>query len=418
MRTQLIYTLCVILLGGLIGTLVMIDPGYMMISYGSVTLEASLWAGILVLLLVVLLLWVVVRLAGVAFKGAGDLSAWNTHRRMRGARQQTVQGVLAAAEGDWERARRVLATSAERSETPFINYLNAARAAHELGDSAQRDEYLHRARESTPGSDLAIGITQAELQLSKGEWQKCRTTLDGLTKDAPKHAYVLKMLKAVYEAQDDWEAMESLLPSLGRNRAVDAEELARLEQKTWLAKVQRSVSEEKSEASGSSLAEIWKQVPRSLRRSGHWVLGFSRLAATHGAGPLAETALRECLNRDWSDALVAEYGCLEGEDVNQQLSTAERWLKGRPDNAVLLLTLGRLAMRNHLWAKAREYFEASLAVERSAEAAAELGRLCASLGDYETGAGYLKDALFEVPATLPELPLPEVSARLVPVQNA
>ena len=416
MRLKIVYTLFVILLGGLIGTLLMMDPGYMMISYASVTIEASLWAGVLILLLLMAFVWVVVRLAGATFKSAGGLNAWNVERRVRGARQQTVQGVLAVAEGDWERGRRILSNSAERSETPFISYLNAARAADELGDAAQRDEYLRLAHESTPGSDLAIGITKAQLQLSKGECQQCLVTLERLKEDAPKHPHVLRMLKSVYECLDDWEAMETLLPALERNRAVDSEESARLRQKIWLAKLERLLATEESKSDGS-LAGLWKQVPRQLRRDGQWVHAFAKLAADHDAGGVAEAALRECVSRDWSDELVAEYGRVEGDDVSQQLATAERWLKRHASNATLLLALGRLAMRNHLWAKAREYFEASLKAAHTPEASAELGRLYASLGDYETGASYLKESLRGIPVSLPQLPLPQPSTSLASAES-
>ncbi len=417
MRLKIVYTLCVILLGGLIGTLLMMDPGYMMISYASVTIEASLWAGVLILLLLMAFVWVVVRLAGATFKSAGGLNAWNIERRVRGARQQTVQGALAVAEGDWERARRILSNSAERSETPFISYLNAARAAHELGDAAPRDEYLRLAHESTPGSDLAIGITKAELQLSKGECEQCLVTLNRLKEDAPKHQHVLRMLKSVYECLDDWEAMETLLPALERNRAVDSEERARLQQKTWLAKFERSLATERSSESDEALAGLWKQVPRRLRRDGQWVLAFAKLAADHDAGGLAEAALRECVSRNWSEELVAEYGRVEGDDVSRQLVTAERWLKGHDASAPLLLALGRLSMRNHLWAKAREYFEASLEATYTPEASAELGRLYASLGDFERGASYLKEALRDIPVSLPRLPLPEASTSLATAET-
>lgn len=404
MRIWIIYALCVILIGGLIGSLVMIDPGYMMISYGSVTIESTLWMGIFIVVVIVGVLLIVFVLTGLMFRSAGELSAWSKRRRVASGRQQTAEGLLAMAEGDWDRARRVLIASAPRAETPLVNYLNAARAAHELGDFAQRDEYLERAHESTPDSGVAVDITRAELQLAKGQWQQCLSTLQRLREDAPRHRHVLEMLQAVYVAMNDWEAMEALLPSLEKNHVLAAEELAHLERRVWLEKARRAAAGDEAEA---RVHEIWKQVPRTLRRDAEWALEFARFATSQD-GVLAETVVRECLSRDWSDALVSEYGRIEGADVQRQLKVAERWLKDRPQDAALLLALGRLAMRNRQWEKAREYFEASLAQERSMEASAELGRLCAALGDHHAGVRYLQDALLQGPASLPVLPLPEV----------
>lgn len=414
MRVQIVYILCVILLGGLIGTLMMIDPGYMMISYGSVTIEASLWAGMFVIVGILALAWVVGRLAGAAFRSAGGLNAWNRRRLARGARDQTVQGVIAATEGDWAHARRALSSSATRSDMPFVNYLNAARAAHALGDTAERDAHLKSARESAPGSDLAIGLTLAELQLSAGEWKQCLATLSELREHAPRHPSVLKMSASAHVGLQDWDAVIDLLPALEKARALDAEELAALQRKTWLAKI-AAVLSAKLDAPG--VDAVWKQVPRQLRRDEGWVLDFAKLAAEDGAPAQAhaETALRDCLSRSWSDALAAQYGRVQGDDVAKQLSYAERWLRARADDAVLLLTLGRLAMREHLWAKAREYFEASLEAERGAEAAAELGRLYAALGNYEAAAKHLEGA-FDAPLSLPSLPMPDRTTSLEAVE--
>ena len=82
---------------------------------------------------------------------------------------------------------------------------------------------------------------------------------------------------------------------------------------------------------------------------------------------------------------------------------AEGWLKERPNDAQLLLALGRICLMNQQWQKAREYLELSLRLQRSDEVYGELGRLCSALGDNERGSEYLRLA---IPA-LPDLPLPD-----------
>ena len=49
---------------------------------------------------------------------------------------------------------------------------------------------------------------------------------------------------------------------------------------------------------------------------------------------------------------------------------------------MLLLTLGRLCVRNRLWGKARIYFESSIGVEPRAETYFELANLLDELGEF------------------------------------
>ncbi|MFT7373882.1 MAG: HemY protein, partial [Oleiphilaceae bacterium] len=82
---------------------------------------------------------------------------------------------------------------------------------------------------------------------------------------------------------------------------------------------------------------------------------------------------------------------------------AENWLKQKPNNSMLLLTLGRLSLRNELWGKALEYFKVSARIHPSPETYGELSRLSLKLNKSDP-------ALFTeliVSLALPDLPLPK-----------
>jgi HemY protein len=88
----------------------------------------------------------------------------------------------------------------------------------------------------------------------------------------------------------------------------------------------------------------------------------------------------------------------------------EGGLKQRPNNPALLLTLGRLSLRNQLWGKAREYFELALRVckapELVAELNGELARLLEHLGEHDKSLAYYQKALGMLKRPLPDVPLP------------
>ena len=92
--------------------------------------------------------------------------------------------------------------------------------------------------------------------------------------------------------------------------------------------------------------------------------------------------LYAAIKRQYDDRLVERYGRVQGSDPARQLANAEGWLKDHPQNAVLLLALGRLSLRNALWGKARDYLEASLRFDHRPETCAELARLARAAGRY------------------------------------
>jgi len=103
--------------------------------------------------------------------------------------------------------------------------------------------------------------------------------------------------------------------------------------------------------------------------------------------------------------VVTLYGLVVSSEPTKQLSRAEGWLKERTHDAGLLLTLGRLALLNHDWAKAQRYFEGSLREKESVVAYGELGRLLGRMGDNEASSQHLQKG-FAMVRPWSEMPLP------------
>ncbi len=134
-----------------------------------------------------------------------------------------------------------------------------------------------------------------------------------------------------------------------------------------------------------------------------------------GAHEVAEKLINKRLKQQWEPELVRQFGLLEGEGSARRLLQAESWLASHPEDAQLLLCLGRLCARDKLWGKARDYFESSYRVEHSAQTCAELGRLLTGLGEPKVAAAYFREGLLLHESQLPELPLPDkvVSGQLM-----
>lgn len=405
----LIIILIALLLGVGLSLGLQYDLGYVRISLGHYLIETNFWIGLAGLLLLVAGIVLLLSLLRRTRRGAGRFSGWLARGSERRARRRTTQGLLALAEGNWPRARKLLEASANQADTPLINYLAAAQAAFECGDHDAVDNLLRRAFDSTPGSDMAVGITQAQLQLAGNRLEQALATLIRLRKQTPHHPFVLKLLKNTYVRLEDWRELSKLLPELRKRELLDKEELEQLERTTWHNLLQRAAEECRRQSVGgrdlTPLTQLWDELPGFLRRDEHTIREYARLLADLGDEVQAETLLRKVLRNHWSDELINLYGRLQGQKPDEQLLLAERWLQDRPNNAELLLALGRLSLRNELWGKAREYFETSLRLRRSRETMAELSRLNAHMGNDQTSVKLLMQGMVR-DSGLPDLPMP------------
>lgn len=410
MKKLFIILLILLVAGAWVGQLMVQDPGYVLLAYQQTTIETSLW--VLLLILVVgfsLLHWLFNLISNIRLPG-DRLRNWRTDRNHRLARNKTLKGLVALSEGNWWKAQRYLTQAAQRSDLPVINYIAAARAAHEQDDSKSADDLLNRARQSTPQAEVAIGITQAEMQLERGQLEPCLATLLHLRRQAPKHTHVVRLLKDTYLKLEDWKGLTELLPDLRRLQALKEAELTQLEQQCHLHQLEQSMSHLPDNATAPerlrALSRTWQAIPQPLLRNDALVRRYADLMIGIGAETDVEKMLRDLIKRKWDDQLVNLYGRICGEQPDKQMNTAKGWLKQHPDSADLELTLGRLSMCNAHWGKAIAHFERSLELRPDAETFRELYRLLHHLGEDKRATTLMAKELQQFETALPQLPLP------------
>jgi HemY protein len=393
-RRVLLVVVAALALGGVVGALVLRDPGYLLISYGGVAVETSLWVALLVLVVGVAVLRLLLRLLFGIGRGAAGVRSWRRARRDRNARLQTFRGLQSLAEWRWADARKRLESGAAHADAPLVNHVYAAVAAHHLGDAAGRDELLATARQSNGDAALAVAATQAELLHQAGDWHACLAALGNARRHAPHNARLLALEADCYRHLNDWQAVIERLPELGKQRALPERALAALRREAWLARIRQP---------GADPAELWRALPREQKRDPGLVAGFARALLEADQAAEAEPILRHALEHGWSAELVRLYGLVgAAESRSRALGHAEGWLKKHPHDAELLLALGRICLGSEQWAKGREYLEASLKLRADPTVQGELGRLCLALGESDRGGELAVQALRE----LPPLPLP------------
>ncbi|RDH46038.1 heme biosynthesis HemY N-terminal domain-containing protein [Zooshikella ganghwensis] len=373
------------------------DQGYVRIAWDGMVFESTLWM-LFVFMGIGFFGYKALRwLISLLLSTTGWVVPITSSSRQQRAKRQSVRGLNCLINGQWDQAQRLLSKSAEQGEAPLINYLAAARAAFEAGDSESVSDYLRKADKSVSGAKVGVGIAQAQLQLSAGQFEQALATLQELRRKVPRHKYVLKLLKQVCIRLNDWDQLAELLPVLERRKVISDDELKDLQQRTWKSQLeqacQRSKVEDKDEDRASAIQAVWDSLPRQAKHEVSVVEVYVRCLLKLNAHVVAEKVVREALGRNYDDRLIKLYGLTAGKDVKKQLALCDQLLASYPDNPEIMLALGRLCLRSEMWGKARSYFESTLKVRKTPEVYNELGRLLAHLGDHQQSTEHFREGL-------------------------
>ena len=352
-------------LGALAANYLLADNGYVLINFRGYAIEMS----VPVLAFLLLLVYLAVRIAVRAWEAPKRLGELAARRRARKAGDRIVRGYIEMGEGNFSRGEKLLTQGVRNSETPLLNYLAAARAAQAQGDQSRRDNWLKMAYDQEPRAAASVLLTQAELQLANDEFEHARATLNKVLEMTPHNQQALRLKAELCLANGDWDKLRDLLPRLGSKGYVGTDLLDSWYVRTWCALLSASSDDPEG------VRNLWKQLPRHLRENAALVSARIKALIAEGKMDEAEAGIRKALKREWSEELILLYAKLETADLAVLLRRAESWLQQRPEDAALLLTAGRLCVRNELWGKARSYFESSIAIRPSPEAWNDLGQL-------------------------------------------
>jgi len=385
------------------------DPGYVLITFQGYALESTL-----ITILLSLLILFVVFLGLVWFlKLINPLKllkkeTWHDLFSSKNGKTQSEKGLQLLLLGKWQEAYMLLVENAPKVESPVFNYLAAAFAAFQRNDSGGRRFCLDKAIKSNAGSSAGIKNLQAYLELKSGKIDQSLAILLALKREVPDSPGVLLLLKEIYVSIDDWSKLEELMPALEKYRVIDSNEKFEL-QKYLALKQLNQIAPGTSNA--EKLTEVWSSFPRKLKNNEKVVALYSRQLMKFGDSVEAISILTRYLKYEWSDTLVELMGHVKSEEPQRQLLLLESWLKNRPNNVILLLTLGRLSLLNELWGKGRDYFETALRFSKtpqlSAEINAELGRLLQHLGEHKQSLGCYNKSMTLLERQLPDLPMPK-----------
>jgi HemY protein len=381
MKFGLIFIVALIL-SALAASLLLQDPGYVVISFRGYLVEMSVPILLAAFILLLITIWFIVKL----FRAPRKLGEAAGRYRAGRAGQRLTRGIIEIAEGNFAKGERLLTRSAGVSDAPLVNYLQAARAAHLLGQDDRRDDWLRLAYEQSPEAANAVLLTQAELQLDQEQYEPALATLRKIEENTPNHSHALVLLGRLYFRLNDWQQLANLLPRLTKHGRIDA---ATLQQ--WSLRVYQE--QLLVAADGAAVQLVWKKLPKQQRKDIDLLEAYYSSLIRTGMHSQAEKEIAAELRREWRPTLVRLYGIVEADDPVRQLKKAEGWLRNHGEDVDLLLAAARLCLRNELWGKARSYLETVIAIRPTPDAYQEFGRLLNQLGEGDAAADAYRSGL-------------------------
>jgi len=364
-------------------------PGYVLMGFGHWSLETTMAFFAVVLIFSFFVFYYCLGLFTWLVKLPVRLRRRGKRVKFNRSQEALVAGLVDTAEGNFEKAETVLIKHASHSGAPLLHYLTAARAAQSRGAFDKRDEYLKKAATHAPGADIAIGLTQAELHLSGKQFNQALETLTKLHSIQPTHAGVLNLLHQAYHHVGDWEGIRRILPSLHTHKVLMETEIKLLETEAF-SKLLRQAAEF---GDVLEISKLWAEIPPIIKKMpGISAIYFAAMINV-GAGAQVEEELAATLAGHWDATLLVLYGSIRSANVMNQLQMAERWLDLYPDDAVLLMVLGKLSMQYGDGEKARDYLSRSLSLEPTVQAYQLLGDWQFGQGDTEKASQNYKKGL-------------------------
>lgn len=369
--------------------------GYLLIAFGTKTIEMTLWMAAMMALLLYGGYWLAKQLLAGGLEIARRFREIFLFGSVERAQKRAASGMVDYLTGDWVEARKKLVRTFEKIEFPLPNYLAAARSSFEMGDEEEAERLLELARKN-PNSELPVALTRARLQLQAGRYEQALAIIKPIELAQPRLPAVLDLLHQIYLAQNNWRALQELFPSMRKAKVLSAPELQQLETRLAVEQLREAGQQAQQKLIAERLPFLqaqWSALARSQQKTPAVVYAYAQALANNYHDQEAESLVRKSINSDWYAPLVNLYGRLQVKEVRGQLRMAEGWLKEHSDDPQLLLCLGRLLLRLEQWEGARDYLQRSMKAQPQVETAMELAALMEKFGDHKASADYYRQSL-------------------------
>ncbi len=373
----LVWLLLVVIAAALIPLTIGAGNGYLLLVQPPYRIELSTSMFLLLVTLTFLLVYGLLRLVFYTMHLPQNVQAFKLERRQKQANAALMESITALAEGRFGQAGKSAESALELGADPLIPILIAARSAHKLKNFERRDFYFAEGERLAPDNEMARLLSQSELLLDQRHFSEALAIIRQLEKRDAKHLPVLLLELKVQRQLGNWEQVLELIDQLQKRSGIEPFIATQWKRQAYLALLDRNADD------AASLTRQWQKTPEEDRLDTYLALAAARHFVHAGAPLQAAEIVEMSLTKQWNSALAEFYGECVDKDAARQLKQAEFWLTQHHNDAGLLLSLGKLCMRQALWGKAQSYLEASISVKAASASHLALAQMMEQLGKTE-----------------------------------
>lgn len=367
------------------------NPGNVVFFYPPHRIDMSLNLFVVLAVLLFLVLYALVRAVRATLGMPERVAAYRQRRREREGNKGLRDALKALFEGRFGHAEKAAMRAAELPENAGLAALIGARAAHRMREPARRDAWLAGVVHDNSLKTARL-MTMTELLVDDHQPEAALEAVAELNASGQRHIHALQWSMKANQQARNWPEVLRLVRILDKRKALHPALSSRLREMAYDALLSDALHD------AESVRRMWATVPAEDR-----IKPFiaERAAAAFNARGLHDEAraiAEEALKAGWDERLVRAWresaGATGSPTLLGQIEKCEGWLRERPNDAELALTLGSLCLRQKLWGKAQRYLEQALSDATDGEMVREthlkLAQMHEALGQPEEAAAHYR----------------------------
>lgn len=388
-----IFLTLVILFAAAIGLAVgaRFNPGNVVFFYPPYRIDLSLNLFLLLAAVSFVALYVILAAIRSTQQLPGRVSAYRREKREREGNRALRDALKSLFEGRFGHAEKAAVRAAECPDNAGLSALIAARAAHRMGQPERRDVWLAKTQ-NEPALKTARLMTAIELWNDGDEADKAREAVDELNSSGTRHIHALRLALKAQQRAKNWTEVLRLVRLLDKRNALHPALSRRLRELAYEDLLSRQAHD------AESIRRVWATIPAEDRVRPFVAIRAANAFNASGLHDDARIVVEKALAVEWDERLVRAYGNSAGSEGSAallgQIEHCEEWMKTRPNDAELALTLGTLCLRQKLWGKAQRHLEDALSRASEAEtvrdAHLKLAQLHEALNQPEQAAAHFR----------------------------
>jgi HemY protein len=367
------------------------NPGNVVLFYPPYRVDLSLNFFVVIAVALFAVLYLLVSALRATLAMPTKVAAYRQQKRERDGNKGLRDALKALFEGRFGHAEKAAARAAELPDNAGLAALIGARAAHRMRQASRRDAWLASIVHDN-GMKTARLMTATELLVDDHQPDQALAYVAELNASGTRHIHALQWSMKAQQQAKNWPEVLRLVRMLDKHKALHPALSSRLRELAYDAMLLDNAHD------AESVLRVWSTVPSSDRVKPYIAARAVTALNARGLHDEARLAAEEALAADWDERVVRAYrdcaGPTGSASLLAQIEHCESWMRERPTDAELALTLGSLCLKQKLWGKAQRFLEQALSDATEArmvrEAHLKLAQMHEALGQEAEAASHFR----------------------------